>query len=457
MFISFQHMAQANPIIKVKDLNVKYFLGRPNEISALKNITLEIYPGEFIIFFGPSGCGKSTLLYSIAGLETNITGDIYIGGKNIAKLNHRELEEFHQKRMGMIFQAYYLIDSLNVLENIILPQMAMGGEKKERERKALELLNHFGVKAQADKFPNELSGGQQQRVAISRALVNDPEILLADEPIGNLDSKAAQDVMSLLGDLNEKNKKTIILVTHNPAFLNIAHRVFYINDGAIVDMKVNEERGRFAARLEGKEAGPPVSKELEMLARTFSGISGAAGSLLIPFKAKQIVSEALLEMSGEEVGAIEKKVENLLIAGMRSIANSLFKYLDEEIEKGGLGMDQRAARRVSDQVKDIMKEISILEKIDGEIYSGKRGSWQDSEIEQVRNYLLNSFDIGITDSAPLKVMDSAIKSRIISKIDKQGFFEKIDSPLKAGGAGIDKRVTKKIARRLELLILGKYK
>ncbi|MDD5071216.1 MAG: ABC transporter ATP-binding protein [Patescibacteria group bacterium] len=449
-------MGQTNALIKIKDLNVTYFSGKPNEVRALKKINLEIYPGEFVIFFGPSGCGKSTLLYSIAGLETNITGDIYVGGKNIAKLNCRETEEFHQKRTGMIFQAYYLVDSLNVLENVILPQMAVGADKKEREKKALELLGHFGVKEQADKFPNELSGGQQQRVAISRALVNNPEILLADEPLGNLDSKAAQDVMSLLADLNERSKKTVILVTHNPAFLNIAHRVFYVKDGAIVDTRVNEERKKIAARPEDKEAEAPISKELEMLARTFSGISGAAGSLLIPFKAKQIVSEVLLEMSGEEVGAIEKKVENLLIAGMRSIEDSFFKYLDEEIEKGGLGMDKRSARRVSDQVKDIMKEISILEKMDREISSGKR-SWQNADIEQIRGYLLDSFRLKVSDPLSLKIMDGAIKMRVTSKIDKEGFFKKIDLPLKEGGAGIDKRVTKKIARRLELLILGKYK
>ena len=249
-----------NSIIKIKNLSVTYFSGKSNEVKALKNIDLEIYPGEFIIFFGPSGCGKSTLLYTIAGLETDIAGDIYIEDKNIARFNHEELENFHQKRIGMIFQAYYLISSLSVLQNVILPQMATGRKKKEREKKAIELLEHFGVKAQIDKLPNELSGGQQQRVAICRSLVNDPDILLADEPIGNLDSRSAEDVMELIGNLNRQRKKTVILVTHNPEYLKDGDRIFYLKDGVIIKETVNREK-----RSLKKEMGRPPTTEIEKL------------------------------------------------------------------------------------------------------------------------------------------------------------------------------------------------
>src|SRR6056297_2087061 len=203
------------PIIKIKDLNVTYFRGRPNEIKALDDISLDIYSGEFVIFFGPSGCGKSTLLYAVSGLETNITGNIFIDDKNIAQMKNREIEHFHQKKIGMIFQAYYLIHSLDVLKNVVLPQMALNVGKKKREKKALQLLEHFGVKEQRAKLPNELSGGQLQRVAICRALVNEPDVLLADEPVGNLDSKSAEEVMNLLKDLYDNQGKTVILVTHN--------------------------------------------------------------------------------------------------------------------------------------------------------------------------------------------------------------------------------------------------
>ena len=176
------------PIIKIKELNVVYFMGKSNEVHALRNINLEIYPGEFIIFFGPSGCGKSTLLYSIAGLETNINGNIMLNGKDIASMKQKELEDFHRQKIGMIFQAYYLISSLSVANNVVLPQIFIEKNRIERKKKALELLQHFGVSGEADKLPSELSGGQQQRVAICRSLMNDPEVLLADEPVGNLDS-----------------------------------------------------------------------------------------------------------------------------------------------------------------------------------------------------------------------------------------------------------------------------
>jgi ABC-type lipoprotein export system ATPase subunit len=148
------------PIVKAEKLSVIYFLGRPNQVNAVADINLEIMPGEFIIFFGPSGCGKSTLLYSIAGLERNIQGDIFIDGKNLAKFNNKELDNHRQHTIGMIFQAYYLISSLSVFNNIILPQFSLNSKKKEREQKAAELLKFFGVSEQKDKYPNELSGGQ---------------------------------------------------------------------------------------------------------------------------------------------------------------------------------------------------------------------------------------------------------------------------------------------------------
>lgn len=451
-------MGQTKAIIKIVNLNVVYFLGRPNEVSALKNISLDIYPGEFVIFFGPSGCGKSTLLYSIAGLETNIVGKIFVDSKNISQLKPKEFEEFHQKKIGMIFQAYYLINSLNILDNVVLPQVAIGGAKKEREKKALELLDHFSVKEQANKFPNELSGGQQQRVAISRSLMNDPEIILADEPIGNLDSKSAESVMLLLKELNEKYKKTVVLVTHDPAFLNIAHRVFYMKDGTIIDIKVNEEIGEVSPAEEGRKTGVTISKELELLARSFSGISGTPGNLLIPFKAKQIVSEVLLGMSEEEIGGIERKVENLLITGMEknSDANLLFEYLDDEVNKGGLGLNKQTARNLVNKIKDIINEIRILEKEDKE-YSENKFSQRDDMIEQVRTYLLDSFEIKVNNTSSIKVIDKTIKLRLDDKIDRNQFRKKIDIPLNKGGAGMDKRAAKKVARRLELLILGKYK
>lgn len=450
-----------DPIIKIRDLNVIYFLGKSNEVHALKNINLEIYPGEFIIFFGPSGCGKSTLLYSIAGLERNIHGHIFIGKSDLAQMKAKELEQFHREKMGMIFQAYYLIASLSILNNVVLPQVFMGkSAREEREKRAMELMEHFGVAKQAHKLPPELSGGQQQRVAICRSLMNDPELILADEPVGNLDSKSSDEVMALLGELNENQKKTIILVTHNPEHLRYAHRIFFIRDGQLVETKVNKVVDRSIEKLVQQETPaekkPEISKELELLLRTYSGLSSAqAGSLLVPFKAKQITLEALLGMSTEQIEQISKRVEYLLLRGIDN-SEELYKFLDIEIAKGGMGLDKRTAEKLSEKIKSIVAEIKYLEEQENAAKQNKLVN-TDEEIVQVRQYILDAFDMEIQNIEALKVLDKAIKQRIENAIDRAAFEKVIDMPLKRGGVGLNRRVVRKVSSRLELLILGKYK
>lgn len=443
-----------NPIIKIEHLDVIYFLGKSNEVRALSDINLEIYPEEFIIFFGPSGCGKSTLLYSIAGLETNIHGNIFIEDKNLALFNKKEALHLHRKTVGMIFQAFHLIPTLSIQKNVVLPQILIGVSKKERTKKALELLEYFGVKAQAHKLPAELSGGQQQRVAIARSLINDPNILMADEPIGNLDSKSAQDVMDLLKNLNETQKKTIILVTHNPAFLSYAHRVFYIKDGKIIETRVNNNiHGMKIPQTETKRT---LSRDIELLINTFSSLSpNQIGNLLIPFKAKQIVSEALIGMTNEEVEKIEKKVENLLLTGIYD-NESTFEFLDQGPDKGGVDMDKRTARKIADKIKNIVGEIKTLEAEENKIRM-RISPDSGGEVMQVRHYLLDEFDIEIKNFIVLEIIDQAIKDRLDNVIDRDVFKKRLSLPVKRGGAAVNKRTAKKMAKRLELLILGKYK
>ncbi len=442
------------PIIKVEHLNVIYNLGKSSEYRALSDINLEIYPEEFVIFFGPSGCGKSTLLYSISGLETNIQGNVIVDGKNIALFDKKEILKFHRKTIGMIFQAFYLIASLTVQKNVALPQIFINGDKKERTKRALELLEYFGVGKQARKLPTELSGGQQQRVAIARSLVNDPAILMADEPVGNLDSKSSQDVMDMLKTLNEKEKKTVILVTHNPAFLSYAHRVFYLKDGHLIETRVN--KNVHGVQIPVAENKPNISKELELLIQTFSSLSpNQIGNLLIPFKAKQIVAEALIGMTTEEIEKIEKKVENLLMTGVYD-TESTFEFLDQSMEKGGADLDKRTARKLADKIKDIVGEIKRLETEENKI---KMHITPDtgSEVMEVRHYLLDEYDVEIKNFIVLEVLDRAIKERLDNVIDRDTFRKRINAPLRRGGAGINKRTAKKMGKRLELLILGKYK
>ena len=437
------------PIIKIKDLNITYFKGKSNEISALKDVNLEIYPGEFIIFFGPSGCGKSTLLYAIAGLETNIDGDIYINNKNISKLKKGELEIFHQETIGMVFQAYYLINSLTVLKNVILPQFVKRNKNKERKERAMYLLNKFGVDKQANKYPSELSGGQQQRVAISRALINDPEILLADEPVGNLDSKSSDDVMNLFKDLNHKQKRTTILVTHNPSHLNIAHRVFYIKDGKIIDIKENRKVGE--ELKEKKEVS--VSKELALLENTYSNLSTeGAGALLNQFKSREIVSEILTGFTVKEINFVENFVEELLKKGVKRY-DELFDYLDKNIKEGGLGLDKRTAKKLTNKIKKVViisKELREEESKDNSFNS-------NDIILKVYKYLVEEFEVKIKNKDLENKFSQVIRMRLKNEIDKKTFQKVLNLSISKKGLGIRINTARKIANRLELLILGKYK
>ncbi len=442
------------PVIKINNLNITYFKGKPNEMKALKNINLEIFPGEFIIFFGPSGCGKSTLLYAIAGLETNITGEIIIDGKDINKLKSRELEKFHQQKIGMVFQAYYLIGSLSVLKNVILPQVVnRGSSNKERKDRAMELLKKFGVGMVADRFPSELSGGQQQRVATSRALINNPDILLADEPVGNLDSKSSKEVMNLFRELNDTQKKTTILVTHDPSHLNIAHRVFYLKDGEIVDVKKNRDLAPRESKQENEIYAAGDLNEAKLLSETYSGLeTEGAGALLTRYKAKEIVSEVLTSFTSDELSSIESYVEKLFIDGVND-DGKMFSYLDKNIKNGGLGLDSRTARTLTERIKELIKKVKILEGAE----KGTKTVWSSEIINQVGLYLIKEFKVRLRRQELLTKFNQAVKDRLGDKIDNKAFRVVLNKSVSRGGLGINIRVAKKISNRLELLILGKYK
>jgi len=441
------------PIIQTKNLNVTYSLGKSNETKVLKDINLEIYPEEFIILFGPSGCGKSTLLYSLAGLETNTQGEIFINEQELSTLKTKDMEILHQTSIGMVFQEFYLIPTLSVMDNVVLPQIAIGGNKKIRNQKALELLDHFGVIKQANKLPSELSGGQKQRVAICRSIMNDPNIIFADEPVGNLDTKSADEVMDLLKQLNSERKKTIVLVTHNPAHLSYAHRVFYIKDGQIIKVVVNKAINEKVEDEEEEKSSVSISKEYELIARCFSTINNI-GFLLVPFKAKEIVSEVLTGMTYEEVVSLEEKVGYLIKNGVRGNENYISNYLD--VDDGGLGMDKRKAYRLGERITEIVKEVKLLES-DDIVVAGDPKHIVDKEVIDARVYLFDTFDIKIKDINSLHVIEDAIRLRLNNEIDKATVQDMFDRPLKDGGAELDHRKAKKMAKHLELLILGKLK
>ena len=219
-------------ILKVEHLTKKYGKGE-SEVIAVNDISFSVKKGEFIAIVGSSGSGKSTLLHLIGGVDKPTSGKVFIEGKDIYSLNDDDLAIFRRRQVGLIYQFYNLIPILNVEENITLPCDLDG--KKVDERKLGELLKTLGLEDRKKHLPNQLSGGQQQRVSIGRSLINDPAIVLADEPTGNLDSKSSQEIVELLKLSNKKYNQTIIMITHNLEIAKIADRVIKIEDGKIIN------------------------------------------------------------------------------------------------------------------------------------------------------------------------------------------------------------------------------
>jgi putative ABC transport system ATP-binding protein len=219
--------------IETVDLLKTYVTGTV-EYPALRGVNLRVARGEYIAIVGPSGSGKTTLLNLIGALDKPTRGEVYIDGIPISKLDHNQLAELRGRKIGFVFQIYNLIPYLNVLGNVELPMISLNTPPRIRRRRALEILETLGLADKAYKKPNELSGGEQQRVAIARALVNNPAIVLADEPTGNLDSKTALNVVETFNKLNTENGVTVVLVTHNLEITKFCHRIVYLRDGSIV-------------------------------------------------------------------------------------------------------------------------------------------------------------------------------------------------------------------------------
>ena len=221
-----------NPIIKIDNVWKKYEMGKADPLIVLKEINLEINPGEFVAITGPSGSGKSTMVNIVGALDKPSWGAVYFDGKDISKMGESALAFLRGKTIGFIFQQFNLLPTLSALQNVMLPMEVIDVPDKEARERATQILISLGLGDRINHKPNELSGGQQQRVAIARSLSNNPEVILADEPTGNLDSKTGTFVMDFLGKLN-KEGKTIVLITHDLHLVKYAQRVVHIKDGKI--------------------------------------------------------------------------------------------------------------------------------------------------------------------------------------------------------------------------------
>jgi putative ABC transport system ATP-binding protein len=223
-----------NKIIAVKNVHKSFRLS-DSSVPVLKNVNLEVEKGDFISIMGPSGSGKSTLLYLMGGLDKVSQGSICINGVEMQNLSDEAESRMRRNDIGFVFQAYNLIDNLTLEENIMLPALLEGKPKKEVLKKAEALMETVGILSRRHHTPKELSGGEQQRTAIARALINDPQILFADEPIGNLDSKSGKEVMELLRSINQEKGITILMVTHSEESTRYGKRVIRLRDGEVVN------------------------------------------------------------------------------------------------------------------------------------------------------------------------------------------------------------------------------
>lgn len=229
-------MNNQKEIILLTELTKKFFSGE-EELTVLNQLSLSIREGAKVIVTGESGCGKSTMLNLIAGLEAPTSGSILVDGHSVETMDEKFLADFRRKTIGLIFQFHYLLKDFNALENIFLPAVMSGRGKKEAKEEALELLDAVGLSQRAKHYPSQLSGGEQQRIAVARALINKPQILLADEPTGNLDEKNSRIVEKLLFDLVERYKKTLILVTHDLSLCEAGDFHYHLVNGILVNQK----------------------------------------------------------------------------------------------------------------------------------------------------------------------------------------------------------------------------
>jgi len=450
----------STPIIDAKEIGVIYNKGKQNEVHSLRRVTLKIYPREYIIIFGPSGCGKSTLLYSLSGLQTPSYGTVSVKGADLAKKTPIEKSRFRLFEIGMVFQAFYLVPTLTVLDNVCLPRIFEGEDRKDQIKAGMQLLQRFGISEQANKYPNELSGGQQQRVAISRSLINNPDIILADEPIGNLDSESAKNVMGILKELNEVDQKTIILVTHNPNHLSLADRVIKMKDGEVIEEIVNKkdkegnvkpvvvDRQRsvdddVAEMLEELQKTPV---ELRMLMRTFRGLSEAQSNvLLVPFKAKQLLEHLLHDMTDEQMDAATRYLKELLFGNINT--KELRQKLDLDYEDGGAGWNKRRAHSTVERLEVMMDCVHRLSKN------------PEGAISLTAEYLDQQMDLGMQKKKNNPIFfrfKSVLRMRIMNKVDRHGLIDWLDISYDEGGVGLRKDTAEKVAREVEMLMLLKY-
>lgn len=429
----------AKPLIVARDLSIIYNQGKSNEFKALTGVNTDIFEGEFIILFGPSGCGKSTLMYSIQGSLPPGEGTLLIKGDDVYAYPPSERVYFQRHVMGIIFQSFNLIGSLSVLDNVALPMIFCDSDRATRERRAQSLLDRFGVGHVSDKIPAMLSGGQQQRVSVARSMVNDPKILLADEPTGNLDSVSTQQVLDKIDEINTFDRRTIIMVSHNAAHLSYAHRVYYLKDGEIVREVVNPQRKQIKPVREGET----IVTELEQLARLYPY------DTVETLRVKSLVNYLTQEYSFDQLVRMEHAIA-LFIQG-KIDRNAFIKSMVAPFERGGAEVDEKEARRMATISQRMMDRADDVRRFRGKRTNDDVFFSQHKLAERMKEFLTGEYRIKLSKEQD-KNMTELIADRVTGVIAEEDFNQRLMKGIRSGGLGLSEKEADQMTRYFEKVI-----
>jgi putative ABC transport system ATP-binding protein len=429
----------AKPLIVCRDLSIIYNKGKSNEFKALTGVNTDIYEGEYIILFGPSGCGKSTLMYSIQGSLPPGEGTLLIRGDDIYSYPPSERVYFQRYVMGIIFQSFNLIGSLSVLDNVALPMIFCNADKITRDRRAQSLLDRFGVGHVSHKIPAMLSGGQQQRVSVARSMVNDPKILLADEPTGNLDSVSTQQVMDKIDEINTFDRRTIIMVSHNAAHLSYAHRVYYLKDGVIVREVVNPQRKQIKPVREGET----IVTELEQLARLFPYDS------IDTLRVKSIVNFLTQDITFDQLSRLEHATE-LFIKG-KVDREAFVKALTLPFERGGVEIPEKQAKKMAQVADRMIHQADDIRRFRAKKDNNGVFFSQHKLAERLRDHVLNMYNLKLNKEQDGHLVEM-IADRVTGVIEDEQFNERLMLSVKNRGLGLTEKEADDVTRYFEKII-----
>ncbi|KKW37033.1 MAG: ABC transporter related protein [Candidatus Giovannonibacteria bacterium GW2011_GWA2_53_7] len=429
----------AKPIIFGDNIEITYNQGKENEFKANKGTTVQIYDQEYIILFGPSGCGKSTLLYCMFGVLQPSAGSMYVNGESIYDYDAMQMVHFQRKTMGIMYQSFNLINSITVLDNVALPLIFDGLPARERTVRAMELCRRFMIDHVANKRPTLLSGGQQQRVSVARSLVNDPQILIADEPVGNLDSITAAQVMDTLAEINDKDKKTVILVTHDAKYLPYAHRIVYMNDGRIERIVPNPEKKQILKLAPGST----IVTEIEQIARIYPYDSPKE------LQVKSIINYLTQSLTFDQIMRLQRFTESVIDGRMDE--GGYLRMLMTDYEQGGVGVPVSEAGVMADKLVHILehsRDIARYRRVKAEDVTQVRNT---EFVNRIAEFIATQVGLELSPQQKDRFEES-IAQRIGGFTKRDEFMEQILTPVEERGVGLSKKLAQDTTRLSEKLI-----